>query len=564
MGIAICILGLLTAIAAGVLLPRGMGPLRGVAVLAAMVVALAGFALGSVKYVGAGEVGIVTRNALGPSLQDGRIVATKGEMGVQADVLAPGWHWWYWPVLYTVKTVPLIEVKGDEVGIIETRDGAPLPHGQLFAPEWKTSDLQQMLDARHFLTAGGGFKGRQATVLTPGRYRLNTELYAVRMLKQTEVKAGEVAVLTANYGAPPTIKKTTQTQIGNVDETWLADDAEMGVRQKALPPGKYALNTEAFTVTEIWTTEMVAHYTASAAANPVSRKSDGVGHAVQDEREIIVRTADGFTFPVDVRVSYKIDAASAPLVVARLGDDEGERFRGLLNTVVRAAFRNSAEGVRALDYVQQRSQQEDQAREAIARHMKELGVTVTGVNIGSIGDEKSLGALLLTQTQREIAKQEQVTFAEQQRAAEKKKELSRTTQEAEEEKRLATAAYAVKIAEEEKKKQVIAAGAEAESIRIKAEAQARAYELVARQVGSRNAAMLEMLKIVGETGVQITPRVMVAPGYSAAPGAQSPETSALVGTMLEWMASRQDETTPPARAQAEQARPAAAPARDQR
>lgn len=561
MGIAICILGLLLAIAAGVMLPRGMGPLRGAAVLAAMVVAAAGFALGSVKYVGAGEVGIVTKNALDPSLQDGRIIATKGEMGVQADVLAPGWHWWYWPVLYTVKTVPLIEVKGDEVGIIETRDGAPLPPGQLFAADWKSSDLQKMLDAKHFLTAGGGFKGRQATVLTPGQYRVNTELYAVRMLKQTEVKAGEVAVLTANYGAPPTIKKATQTQIGNLDETWLADDAEMGVRQRVLPPGKYALNTEAFTVTEIWTTEMVAHYTASAAANPVSRKSDGVGHAVQDEREIIVRTADGFTFPVDVRVSYKIDAASAPLVVARLGDDEGERFRGLLNTVVRAAFRNSAEGVRALDYVQQRSQQEDQAREAIARHMKELGVTVTGVNIGSIGDEKSLGALLLTQTQREIAKQEQVTFAEQQRAAEKKKELSRTTQEAEEEKRLATAAYAVRIAEEEKKQRVIAAGAEAESIRIKAEAQAKAYELVSRQVGSRNAAMLEMLKIVGETGVQITPRVMVAPGYSGAPGGQSPETAALVGTMLEWMASRQDETPPPVRAQSEQAKPASAPGR---
>ena len=40
--------------------------------------------------------------------------------------------------------------------------------------------------------------------------------------------------------------------------------------------------------------------------------------------------------------------ASSLLGGLQLGDDEGERFRNVLNTVVRAAFRNSAEGVKAL------------------------------------------------------------------------------------------------------------------------------------------------------------------------------------------------------------------------
>jgi uncharacterized membrane protein YqiK len=131
--------------------------------------------------------------------------------------------------------------------------------------------------------------------------------------------------------------------------------------------------------------------------------------------------------------------------------------------------------------------------------MSKKGVTITAVRIGDVGNEQTLGSLLKTQTDREIALQEQETFKEQQRAAEQKKQLTKTEQEAEEEKRLATAAYAVQIAEKDKEKQIIAASAEAEAVKIKADAQANAYKLIAEQIGSGNAALVELLKIVGET-----------------------------------------------------------------
>ena len=93
----------------------------------------------------------------------------------------------------------------------------------------------------------------------------------------------------------------------------------------------------------------------------------------------------------------------------------------------------------------------------------------------------------------------------------------------------------VSIAEEERRRRIISAGAEAESIRIKAEAQAQAFQEIADQIGSGNAALLEMLKVIGERGIQITPRVMVSSVGETGQQATSPETVALIGTMLDSM-----------------------------
>lgn len=564
MSIGMVFLGLAAAILIlGASIKLLTGPTRAAGALLAIVVFFAFFLLGSVVNVGPNEVGIVTRNAIGGNLSGGKIIATKGEKGVQADVLSPGYHFFYWPVLYTVKTVPLVEVRSDELALIETADGIPLGEGQLFAPDWTPDEVQKMLDAKYFLTAGQGRKGKQATVLTPGKYRINTELYKVKVAQQTEVAPGEVAVLKANFGNPPTIAVKGEMGAlveGNVDENStgaqlrLASENEMGVRAKVLPPGKYPVNTDAYAVTEIWTTQMIAHYTASAATNPTysegvdqrNPKGGGVVPAhdpMTEERGITVRTSDGFTFPVDVRVEYVIEPDHAPIVAAKLGDDEGPRFRNALNSAVRAIFRNHAENVKALDYVQQRSQQESQSLKSLAEQMSRFGVTVTAVRIGNVGDELTLGALLKTQTDREIAKQEQQTFQEQQRAAEQKKQLARTTQESDEEKKLATATYSVKIAEEAQKQKIVEAKAEAESTRLKAEAQAQAYEKIALQIGKSNAAMIEMLKIVGERNIQITPRILMNGGNSGGGDA----ANALMSTMLDNLLSKDEPATPPAK-----------------
>jgi uncharacterized membrane protein YqiK len=178
----------------------------------------------------------------------------------------------------------------------------------------------------------------------------------------------------------------------------------------------------------------------------------------------------------------------------------------------------------------------------LARQMSRFGVTITAVRIGDVGDQQTLGALLKTQTDREIAKQELITFQEQQKAAEEQKKLNKAKQESEEERRLATAAYGAKIAEETSKQRITEAESEAKAIALRAKAQADAYQLIAQQIGKNNAAMIELLKIVGEKGIVIAPRVMVVgdrSGLGGSSGSMNAESTALIGTMLDTMVSKE-------------------------
>jgi regulator of protease activity HflC (stomatin/prohibitin superfamily) len=566
MATIILVVGVALAIAilAAAFQPQSQG-LKGPGIVLASIVLIGAILLSSIRHINAEEVGIVVKNVGTKSLQGGAYIAVNGEQGIQAGVLTPGWHLFYWPFIYDVREVPLTVVESGMVGIIETTDGRSLDADQVIAPEFPAGQEQQMLDAKYFLTDGQGRKGTQASVLRPGKYRLNTELYKIKPVEMTEIKAGEVGVLKANFGTRPSIPAQVITHSppgapagpapgaasapgeganpSDGSDLLLAGPGQMGIRAEVLPPGKYAINTNAYTVTEIWSTQMIAHYTKGGASIMSSKAPVDQTVASQEERELTVRTSDGFTFPVDVRIEYVIDPRNAPIVVSKLGDDEGERFKNALNSVVRAVFRNNAERVRALDYVQQRSIQESQSLKMLVEEMAKYGVTITAVRIGNVGDEQTLGALLKTQTDREIAKQELLTSVEQQKAAEQKKQLARTTQESEEEKRLATATYQVKIAEQSQKQRLVEAEAEAQATKIKALAQADAYRQIAEQIGKSNAALIELFKIVGERNIQITPRVLITGGDG---GSASGQNAALMGTILDTMVKDDPPTVAPA------------------
>ena len=78
------------------------------AVALAVLIALAAYRkvlrLFGVVIVPEDSVGIVTKRFVllgsNKTLPDGRIIALKGEAGLQADALAPGLHWWLWPWQY--------------------------------------------------------------------------------------------------------------------------------------------------------------------------------------------------------------------------------------------------------------------------------------------------------------------------------------------------------------------------------------------------------------------------------------------------------------------------------
>lgn len=105
----------------------------------------------------------------------GRFIALNGEAGLQADTLAPGLHFGYWPWQYRVIKVPITIVPQGEIALVLAADGAAIPSERILGRVVECDNFQ---DARKFLL-NGGEKGRQIGLLTAGTYRINTALFTV-------------------------------------------------------------------------------------------------------------------------------------------------------------------------------------------------------------------------------------------------------------------------------------------------------------------------------------------------------------------------------------------------
>lgn len=150
--------------------------------------------------VGAVEIAIKERRFSGKKMPPGRVVATAGEVGIQAEVLKPGLHFIAWPFERVVKKVPLIEIGPDELGVIEAIDGEPLPPGRIFAPDRAQNAHNNFQDPIAFIEQGG-VKGIQMRTLPPGLWPIHPYLFRVSIAKVTVVPQGHIGVVTAADGA---------------------------------------------------------------------------------------------------------------------------------------------------------------------------------------------------------------------------------------------------------------------------------------------------------------------------------------------------------------------------
>jgi regulator of protease activity HflC (stomatin/prohibitin superfamily) len=236
-----------------------------------------------------------------------------------------------------------------------------------------------------------------------------------------------------------------------------------------------------------------------------------------------VRSKDGFTFPVEVRLSLSVTADHAAYTVALLGDpdrvmkdeQEGEELEileaRLVLPTVRAALRNVAETLGALEFVATRSRVESATTRQLAEEFSRHNLKFEGAFIGAIGlDATEAGKQLLqTQTDREVALNQKQTFQQQEQTEQTRKQLIRAKEEAEQQKQLVEAEYAVRTATERARAQVESAKGEAETIRITAQARKEGYELVATAIGQQGVTLLESLKLVSDGKIKITPDVLV-------------------------------------------------------
>lgn len=128
------------------------------------------------RYIPHSRVGIIEKLwSNRGSLEQGRIIALKGEAGYQADILRGGLHFGFPCWMFRIHKVPLVTVPEGTIGYAYARDGQPLPPDQTLG---RTVECNSYQSAMVFLSKSGQ-RGRQRNILREGTYAINTALFVI-------------------------------------------------------------------------------------------------------------------------------------------------------------------------------------------------------------------------------------------------------------------------------------------------------------------------------------------------------------------------------------------------
>ena len=197
--------------------------------------------------VGSQEVAVKERRYLGSKMPQGRVVATEGEVGIQADILKPGLHFVFYPIESVIRKVPLVEIGADELGIIEAIDGEPMQTGSIFAPDRAQNAHNNFQDPIAFIKQGG-VKGIQLRTLPPGKWAIHPYLFRVSIAKAATIPPGKVGIVTSADGAPLDAGRLHGIAIkGHKNfqdaENFIYNGGQKGAQVEVLTPGTYRIHT---------------------------------------------------------------------------------------------------------------------------------------------------------------------------------------------------------------------------------------------------------------------------------------------------------------------------------
>jgi uncharacterized membrane protein YqiK len=215
----------------------------------------------SILNVGGKEVKALERRWFGKKMPSNRVFAMKGEIGIQARVKGPGLYLLP-PFIYKRRSYPFIVIGNDEIGVVQSNDGNPVPSGKIFA---RPVECDLFQDGEAFLR-NGGEKGIQLAILPPGGnssergynsggYRLNPLLFTVKTVKQTVIKEDEVGIVESVDGTPVPagriFGKVVESDLFQDAAAFLANGGEKGPQIQTLPPGTFRINPAMFKVTPV-------------------------------------------------------------------------------------------------------------------------------------------------------------------------------------------------------------------------------------------------------------------------------------------------------------------------
>jgi hypothetical protein len=310
----------------------------------------------------------------------------------------------------------------DIVGIVETLEGEPLPSGDIACRMGRFDDVRQMeaagrsdaeiadvlignqnerhnnyQDYQKFLDSGGRI-GLQHDPLLYGSYALNPYLVRVQTVPMLVVRQGEVAVIKAAVGQPSEDTSGDEFKFGSI-----VRPGHRGIWEEPLRTGKYAINPR------IYQAEMVP--TAILTLNWAEAASQA--HNLDKQlKQIVAKSKEGFIFNIDLQVQIHVSDKLAPKVISMVGT-----MQNLVNEVLQAVvgnyFRDTLQGMAAVQFIENRAAVQTQAQNYIADQIRRYNVETRGVYIQDVILPEEIVRVL---TQREIANQEKATFLAQREA----------------------------------------------------------------------------------------------------------------------------------------------------
>ncbi len=531
---------------------------------------------GGLVVIGEREVGIVVKkfSLLGKGLPPGHLIALEGEAGYQADTLAPGWHWGYWPWQYSVKKESVTVIPQGEIALIVAADGSSIAPQRILGKIVACDNYQ---DARKFLK-GGGEKGRQLGILTGGTYRINTALFTIitaanasqhgmkpEHLKVCRIAPDKVGIVTTSDGeaiedgeiAGPIIPDHDHFQNA---QKFINGGGRRGLQEQVLLSGSWNLNPWFVGIEQAEMTEIPIGY-VGVVISYVGKAQEDVSGAAFTHGNLVNTGHKGVWIsplypgkhPLNTRILKVELVPTTNIVLNWSGRTERHSYDSKLSSLtVRSTdgFAFDLEvsqiiHVGALDapkvisrvgsmqnlvdhvleptignYFRNSAQDytvldfltaRSERQSEAANYIKQALRAYDVQAIDTlIGDILPPAQLMQTQTDRKIAEEQRKTYEVQQMAQTQRQQLVRETAIADIQQDLVKSEQGVKIAELKSNARIKEATGEAEAIRVTGNAQAEAYHAGVVALGSSGYTALQLMQIIGDRNVRVVPDVAVS------------------------------------------------------
>lgn len=591
----------------------------GSALVVLIVIGILAFLLIGLTYISRYEVGIKTKKMFGAKMPQGQIIARNGEIGIQADTLMPGLYFFN-PITWRIEKERVIVVGEEEIGVIESVDGEPIPTGRLLGDAVECNYFQ---DARAFLDAKGkkgpqvailrpgtyrintrafivkkkpitkideemlgvaiamdgkplpsgyiiapkpddeshrffqdgqafinanGYRGPQLETLQPGEYYINPLLFEVKEFDIAEIPPGYVGVLRSNVGKELT--KTTQRpvdvdkepgfkqEIHEKEEVVLTmDKNERGIWEKPVAPGKYNMNPLAFTAYFVPTSAVTIDWAAGPEIRTEHQGADARNMTIGSTKgrvpkieeisstkasdffkfsQLTLTSKDGFILEADVRMIIRVRPQHASFIIARFGSVPN-LIEQIVHPLIDSSFRNNAGEKKAIEFIQSRTELQREAIEKARSEFEKYYVEAQNLLISYI---KVDSTLLKTQTDKEIAIQQQEQFQQQANAQEENIKLQEKTARAAKQKDVIDAKLAINIKEDlaqarRKEAEGVrdATKYEADGIAYKQREEGKgladAYKAQAEVIGPDKLALIKVIEQVSTGKIKIVPDFLI-------------------------------------------------------